>query len=121
VPAEEFAPAYIGALRFQAFDDVGAALASLRARGLELAVVGNWDVSMLDWLDQLGLAPFFSLMLPVARKPSPERLLEALTQLGVSPERALHVGDEHADEEAAAEAGMHFHPAPLVDAVAALE
>ena len=121
LPPEEFAPTYVASLRFRVLDGVEDALASLRARGLELAVVGNWDIGLTEYLDQLGLSAYFRLILPVAQKPSPTRLLEALERLGVSPPRALHVGDESADAEAAAAAGMQFLPAPLSDALAQLE
>jgi HAD superfamily hydrolase (TIGR01509 family) len=121
LPADEFAPAYVAALRFHVLDGVAASLTALHSRGLELAVVGNWDVGLTQYLDDLGLSHFFSVVLPVARKPSPDRLLEALEQLRVRPERALHVGDEPADEEAAGAAGMHFRPAPLASALATLE
>jgi HAD superfamily hydrolase (TIGR01509 family) len=117
--AEEFAPAYVGCLRFRVIEGVEPALRSLRARGLPLAVVGNWDFSLHDRLDELGLSHFFSLVLPAARKPDPGRLLEALEHLRVAPERALHIGDEHADEEAARLAGMFFQPAPLAPAAVA--
>jgi FMN phosphatase YigB (HAD superfamily) len=40
--------------------------------------------------------------------------------LNVHPERAVHIGDERADEEAAAAAGMHYLPAPLAAAVAGI-
>jgi FMN phosphatase YigB (HAD superfamily) len=40
--------------------------------------------------------------------------------MNVPPERALHIGDDRADELAARAAGMHFEPAPLAEAVAAL-
>ena len=52
-----------------------------------------------------------------APKPDPAIFRLALTRLGVSPERALHVGDSPADEEGAHAAGMQFRPAPLADAV----
>jgi FMN phosphatase YigB (HAD superfamily) len=40
--------------------------------------------------------------------------------MNVTPGRALHIGDDEADELAALAAGMHFAPAPLAEAVAAL-
>lgn len=118
--AEEFAPAYVASLSFHVLEGVREALGSLRARGLELAVVGNWDVGLHDYLERLQLATSFRVVLPVARKPDPERLLEALALLGVSPRRALHIGDDSADEAAAGEAEMSFLPAPLIDAVTQL-
>jgi|SRR5215203_1765709 len=120
VAPEEFAPAYVGSLQFRLLDGVLPALSSLRTRGVEMAVVGNWDVSLHERLRELGLASFFSVVVPVARKPDPARLLEALDALCVQPERALHVGDEPADEQAARAAGMRFAPAPLAAALAEL-
>jgi HAD superfamily hydrolase (TIGR01509 family) len=118
--AEEFAPAYIDAIRFELLPGVIDSLERLRALGLELAVVGNWDFSLHQRLGELGLARYFRVVVPAARKPSPAGLLRALAKLGVEPERALHIGDEKADEQAARAAGMHFRPAPLPDALATL-
>jgi putative hydrolase of the HAD superfamily len=110
---EEFSPVYAGALEFRVLEGVPARLRALRARGLELGVVANWDVSLHERLEELGLAPFFSVIVAAAGKPSPDGLLRALDRLGVEPARALHVGDEPSDEEAARAAGMRFSPAPL--------
>jgi HAD superfamily hydrolase (TIGR01509 family) len=118
--ADEFAPAYIDAIRFEVLPGAVDSLERLRALGLELAVVGNWDFSLHERLAELGLAGYFRVVVPAARKPSPDGLLQAIAQLGVEPSRALHIGDEDADEEAARAAGMHFRLAPLPDALAAL-
>jgi putative hydrolase of the HAD superfamily len=96
---------------------VSEALARLRALGLELAVVGNWDLRLPEHLDRLGLAPFFSAVVSSASagaaKPDPRPFLAALELVAVSPERALHVGDSAADEDGARAAGLRFLPAPL--------
>jgi HAD superfamily hydrolase (TIGR01509 family) len=55
-----------------------------------------------------------------ARKPAPDGLLRALGELQVDPARALHIGDDSADRDAAAAAGMLFTPAPIPAAVAAI-
>ena len=117
--AEEFAPAYVDAIRFEVLPGVVDSLERLRALGLELAVVGNWDFSLHQRLEELGLAHYFRTVVHAARKPLPDGLLQALAQLGVDPGRALHIGDESADEEAARAAGMRFAPAPVPEAVAA--
>jgi HAD superfamily hydrolase (TIGR01509 family) len=117
--AEEFAPAYIDAIRFEVLPGVVDSLERLRALGLELAVVGNWDFSLRQRLDELELARYFRIIVHAARKPSPDGLLQALAQLGVAPERALHIGDEVADEQAARAAGMQFAPAPVPAAIGA--
>jgi HAD superfamily hydrolase (TIGR01509 family) len=117
---EEFAPAYVGALRFEVLPGVVGALDSLRALGLALAVVGNWDLSLHARLGEVGLGQYFSIVVHAAAKPRPDGLLRALAALGVQPERALHIGDDVADEEAARAAGMHFAYAPVPEAVSTL-
>ena len=118
--SEEFMPVFVESLQFRLLDHVEQALALLRSRGLELAVVANWDLSLAGELDRLGLSRFFSVVEPSAEKPDPQALLGTLRRLGVPPQRALHIGDEQSDEQAAVGAGAHFLPAPLHMAVAQL-
>jgi HAD superfamily hydrolase (TIGR01509 family) len=117
---EEFAPAYVGALHFEVLPGVVESLERLRALGLELAVVANWDLSLRGLLEEVGLARYFTVVVHAARKPAPDGLLRALDEINVSPARALHVGDAGADEEAAAAAGMQFARTPLAEAVASI-
>jgi HAD superfamily hydrolase (TIGR01509 family) len=118
--ADEFAPAYVGAMRFEQIEGSVDAVQYLRALGLELAVVANWDLSLGQRLEEAGLASFFSVVVHAARKPAPDGLVHALSRVGVNPERAVHIGDEDTDEAAARSAGMRFERAPLVAAVARL-
>jgi HAD superfamily hydrolase (TIGR01509 family) len=111
---------YIDAIRFELLPGAVEALTRLRRLGLALAVVGNWDFSLHERLQEAGLAGFFATVVHAARKPDPAGLLLALDRLAVHPGRALHVGDEHADKHAARAAGMRFTPAPLSAAVDAL-
>jgi HAD superfamily hydrolase (TIGR01509 family) len=117
---EKFAPAYVGALHFEVLPGVLGSLERLRALGLELAVVANWDFSLRRLLDEIGLDRYFTVVVHAARKPAPEGLLRALAELRVEPARALHIGDDDADQDAAAAAGMQFAPAPVTAAVAAI-
>jgi putative hydrolase of the HAD superfamily len=111
---------YIDAIRFELVPDAVAAVERLRALGLSLAVVGNWDFSLHERLAETGLADYFATVVHAARKPDPAGLLLALQRLGVRPDRAVHIGDEDADKEAAGAAGMRFLPTPLADAAAAI-
>ncbi|MDP9256129.1 MAG: HAD-IA family hydrolase, partial [Actinomycetota bacterium] len=95
-------------------------LERLRALGLELAVVANWDLSLRRLLGEIGLDRHFTVVVHAAHKPEPEGLLRALAELRVEPGRALHIGDDGADRAAAAAAGMQFAPAPVTTAVAAI-
>jgi HAD superfamily hydrolase (TIGR01509 family) len=112
---------YVDTIRFELLAGVVESLERLRALGLALAVVGNWDFSLHERLAQHGLAGYFATVVHAARKPDPDGLRLALSRLGVRPSRALHIGDEEADEQAARAVGMHFARAPLADAVAAIE
>jgi putative hydrolase of the HAD superfamily len=118
--AGEFAPVYAAAMHFEMLPGVVPALERLRSLGLELAVVGNWDLSLRRLLDEIGLAPYFRVVVHAAAKPAPDGLLRALGEIGVAPNRALHIGDDEVDEAAALAAGTRFAQAPLPVAVAQL-
>lgn len=115
--ADEFAPDFVGALAFSALDGVEGALARLRAAGLSLACVSNWDASLRRHLDRAGLGRQFDAIVSSAEagapKPDPAVFRLALERLGVKPGRALHVGDGDGDRQGAAAAGLAFAPTPL--------
>jgi putative hydrolase of the HAD superfamily len=116
----DFAGAFGDAIRFRPLPRVLEALAGLRGRGLALGVVSNWDCGLARVLERTGIAVDVVVTCAGAgaAKPQPEIFWRALAELGVSPERTLHVGDDGADEQGAAAAGLHFAPAPLPDVVA---
>jgi HAD superfamily hydrolase (TIGR01509 family) len=118
--ADEFAPVYAGAMHFELLPGVVPALERLRALGLELAVVANWDLTLRRLLGEIGVERHFRAVVHAAGKPAPDGLLRALEQLEVDPSRALHIGDDQADEVAAGAAGVRFASAPLPAAVATL-
>lgn len=113
---------YVGALEFEVLPGVREALRRLRAHGLALAVVANWDFSLHRHLSDHGLGGWFDAVIVSGdlgvRKPDPAPFAAALERLGVDVARAVHVGD-HAphDEVGARAAGMRFESAPLPDAV----
>jgi HAD superfamily hydrolase (TIGR01509 family) len=118
--ADAFAPVYASAMHFELLPGALPALRRLRSLGLELAVVANWDLTLHPLLDEVGIARQVRTVVHAAGKPAPEGLLRALEQMKVEPGRALHIGDDDVDEQAARAAGMRFLPTPLVDAVAAI-
>jgi putative hydrolase of the HAD superfamily len=123
--AAEFAPAYVAAIEFRVLPGVPAALRSLRRRGLELAVVGNWDATLAERLAETGLDEYFGPIVSAAEagaaKPDPRIFELALSRLGVDAGRALHVGDGSVDEDGARAAGMHFEWTPLPSALSRLQ
>jgi phosphoglycolate phosphatase len=94
-----------------AYPEVVETLTELRRRDFKMALVTNKPVAATrKILEALSLAPFFPVViggdtLPF-RKPHPAPLLEAIRQLGVKPARAVMVGDNIHDIEAAHAAGM---------------
>ena len=114
--------AFVGALEFAIVDGVEQALRSLRARGLALAVVANWDFGLHEHLRRHGLETYFDTVVTsaeaAAKKPDAAPFRLALEALGVRAERTVHVGDHEDDERGAAAAGIAFEPAPLAGAVA---
>ena len=117
---ETFVDAFIGALVFEPVPGAAETVEDLRARGLELAVVANWDRSLHEHLERLELDRLFDAVVTSAEagaaKPDPAIFRAALERLDVEPARALHVGDEEIDEQGARAAGMRFAPAPLESA-----
>jgi putative hydrolase of the HAD superfamily len=103
---------FMSALDFTWIDGAVEAVHGLRARGLAVAVVSNWDISLHERLAPLGIVVTTSADVG-ARKPDPAIFRLALERLGVLPERTLHVGDTAADEAGARAAGISFAPAPL--------
>jgi putative hydrolase of the HAD superfamily len=119
---EEFLDGFLASLVFEPIAGAAEAVAGLRARGLRLGVVANWDCALPEHLATAGLLDPFDTIVTSARagasKPDPAIFELALRELGVEPERALHVGDEPIDEQGARAAGLAFAPAPLATAFA---
>ena len=115
-----FVDDFIGAIVFQPIVGALETAAALRARGLELAVVSNWDIGLTEHVDRVGAVSLFTAIVTTAEagapKPDPAVFRLALERLGVKPDRALHVGDEPEDEQGARAAGMRFAHAPLATA-----
>jgi HAD superfamily hydrolase (TIGR01509 family) len=114
---QEFVDDFMAALVFEPVPGAAETVTGLRARGLRLGVVANWDCALPEHLAAAGLAGCFDTIVTSARagaaKPDPAIFELALRELGIRPERALHVGDEQIDEEGARAAGLRFAPAPL--------
>ncbi len=112
-----FVEDFMAAISFSVAEGALEALDALAAAGLSLACVANWDVSLHDHLERLGLTGRFQAVVASAdvgyEKPDPRIFAAALARLAVPAARALHVGDEEVDRQGAAAAGLAFEPAPL--------
>jgi HAD superfamily hydrolase (TIGR01509 family) len=96
----------MAAIRFRTYPDARPALDVLRRRGLVLACVSNWDVSLSEVLDRCALLDALdgvvSSAAAGARKPDPGIFAPALEIAGCAPAEALHVGDTPAEDVVAA-------------------
>ncbi len=93
----EVTDALLAALRFEAYGDARPALIRARQAGMRIVVVSNWDVSLAEVLERVGLAPLLDAVVTSAAvgaaKPSPEIFTHALAIAGVAAADAVHVGD----------------------------
>jgi putative hydrolase of the HAD superfamily len=115
---DEFTQPFVDALVFEPLPGALETVTALRARGLALAVVSNWDETLPERLSAFPVDTVVSSAEAGAPKPDPAIFRLALERLGVRPERALHVGDSAADEQGARAAGLAFAPAPLAGLLA---
>jgi putative hydrolase of the HAD superfamily len=111
VPLEVVHDALLASLRFRAYPDALPALDRLRAAGLRLVVVSNWDVSLHDRLAETGIAERVDGAIASAElgmaKPDPAIFARALILAGAGADEALHVGDSlAADVDGARAAGI---------------
>ncbi len=96
---------------WRTFPEVEEVVEELRRRGYRLGVVSNWDPRLLPICDGLGLTAKMDFLLASSlagvEKPDPRIFHLALSRAGVSPDRAIHVGDDYeADLQGARGAGI---------------
>jgi FMN phosphatase YigB (HAD superfamily) len=117
VDPAEFSPAFVDSMVFAPADGAVPALERIRAAGLSLACVSDWDIGLEEQLAKVGLDRLFETVLTSAEagapKPEPPIFEQALNRLGVQANRAVHVGDGEGDREGASGVGMAFEPIPL--------
>lgn len=94
---EALTEALLSALRFDAYPDARPALLRARGAGARVVVVSNWDVSLADVLERVGLAPLVDAVVTSAAvgaaKPAAAIFAHALGLAGVGAQDAVHVGD----------------------------
>ncbi len=105
-------PCLTDAIVYRAYEDAAPTLDALRAAGLRIAVISNWDISLGDALRTSGLAAHIDAVVTSAQsgaaKPDARIFERALAELDARPHRVLHVGDDPvADVDGAR--GAHLH------------
>jgi putative hydrolase of the HAD superfamily len=97
--------------RWRPYPDVVPELERLRAAGIKIGIVSNWDTRLEGILDGIGVGGLVETIVCSAveglRKPDPRIFELACERTGVRPERSAHVGDHmYADIVGARAAGM---------------
>jgi putative hydrolase of the HAD superfamily len=103
--------ALLASLRFAPYAEVPGVLSALRADGMRLVVVSNWDVSLHERLAETGLAELVDGAVASAEigaaKPDRAIFARGLQLAGVPASAAWHAGDSwDADVEGARAAGL---------------
>lgn len=92
---------------WKVFPETADTLIDLKARGVSLAVISNWDRRLPDILRSLNIIDAFDAVTVSAiegvEKPAREIFARTLDRLGVTPARALHVGDSPLEDYRGAE------------------
>ncbi|HEX4999738.1 MAG TPA: HAD-IA family hydrolase [Terriglobia bacterium] len=93
------------------FPETVETLSALKAKGLKLGIISNFDSRIYSVLDALEIRPFFDTVTISSEsgfaKPHPGIFQSALRALAVAPWRALFVGDSLSDDvEAGDKAGL---------------
>lgn len=110
-PAELLAEVAERRISFNPYPKSEAVLRRLRETGMGMYVVSNWDLDLVEVLEDLGWMRYFDGVVVSAvsgfEKPDPRLFEEALEASGVGRERAIHVGnDPVTDVQGAAAVGI---------------
>jgi putative hydrolase of the HAD superfamily len=97
--------------RWRPYADVPGEFRRLRAAGVKVGIVSNWDTRLAGVLDGIGLGELVDTVVCSAveglHKPDPRIFELACARLGVDAARSAHVGDHmYADVAGARAAGM---------------
>lgn len=101
---------YRHAHHWATYDDVIPCLKALKQNGLRLGVISNWDAELESLIRELGLLPYFDVVVSSAargyRKPDSIIFEQALSDLGLPASEVVHVGDLPEADGAAARVGI---------------
>jgi len=108
---DELYTAFSNPAVWKVYPETRATLAALCDRGLEMAVISNWDRRLPEILDGLDLTGWFKVITVSAieriEKPAAGIFQRTLSKLGVRPGETLHVGDSPLEDyEGSRSAGM---------------
>jgi putative hydrolase of the HAD superfamily len=110
-PTEVLAEVAQRRISFNPYSESEAVLRRLREMGVRIFAVSNWDIELVNVLEDLGWSGYFDGVIASAvvgvEKPGGEIFEEALRVGGIARERVVHVGnDPVTDIEGGSEAGI---------------
>ena len=93
------------------FEDTRPVLAELKGRGYRMAVLTNLRRDMYELTHRLGIQDYLEFTITggeVAQKPATAIFEAALKRMAITPEQAMHVGDQpRSDVQGARDAGLY--------------
>lgn len=97
--AHDIYQAFGSATRWEPYDDVRPGFEELKARGIAIGLISNWDTRLGDIFKELGLTEFLDCVVSSAavgvHKPDPRIFEVALKRLGATAADAVHCGDHY--------------------------
>ena len=128
VDGDALTEALLASLQFSVFDDAPRALRAARSRGWRVVVVSNWDASLSEVLDRVGLGPAIDRVVSSAgagaSKPEAAIFAHAVEAFGIEAADTVFIDDLLHNALAARAAGwraVHFKTADGKDAGEAAE
>ena len=96
---------------WRVFDDVLPTLEALKAQGIKLGLISNWDNSLESIVEGTGIKPYFDVIISSAvvglHKPQPQIFTLGINALKAQRSKTLYVGDHlDADIIGAARSGL---------------
>ena len=87
---------------WKVYPETVAALKGLHDAGVKVGLYTNWGLDARDLIESLGLTELLDSIIVSSEiqleKPAPGGFLQCLEELGVAPEDAVYVGDNHHDD-----------------------
>lgn len=91
--------AFGSATRWEPYDDVRPGFEELKARGITMGLISNWDTRLGDIFKDLGLTDYLDCVISSAsvgvHKPDPRIFEVALSRIGLSAADSVHCGDHY--------------------------
>ena len=97
-------------IKTRPYDGIMELISSLKEQGYKLAIVSNKNQSAVTELNNIYFSDYISTAIGekegVRKKPAPDTVIKALSELGISSDDAVYVGDSDVDRETAKNSDM---------------